>query len=51
MEDQMLEIIKRFNVRNSDKRSRGEQGQHEKAGSYLPLLSFEWVGLAGQGRA
>ncbi|WP_408321104.1 c-type cytochrome [Paraburkholderia sp. RL17-347-BIC-D] len=34
MEDQMLEIIKRFNVRNSDKRSRGEQGQHEKAGSY-----------------
>jgi cytochrome c553 len=31
----MLEIIKRFNVRNSDNRSHGEHGWHEKAGSYL----------------
>lgn len=31
----MLNIIKRFNVRNSDNRSRGDHGQHDKAASYL----------------
>ncbi|MFL9906276.1 c-type cytochrome [Paraburkholderia sp. RL17-337-BIB-A] len=31
----MLDIIKRFNVRNSDNRTRAEHGRHEKVGSYL----------------